>query len=211
MKTNPPKLQLLAAVAFSLLISFNEAAAQPPTERHTLILISNGESMSTVGADGITRLERAIQQARNLVNLPLSIPQYFAVWTFEGSSYIEWQGFSSATTTHLTLNSLQVGSGTSHPLAYALCEAADRLLAYRQGTVTAQKMVYLLTDGEENSTPVGTQCYGPSSALDAPNFTPGSWEWKVRNKFATGNPNTPPASYSYPLVNLSNAWSGYIQ
>ncbi|WNG40825.1 hypothetical protein F0U61_49370 [Archangium violaceum] len=211
MKTIPLKLQLLAAVAFSLLISFNEAAAQPPpipTEQHTIILIASGGSMSTVGPDGTTRFQRAIQQAKNFVSLPLSIPQYFAVWTFEGSSYVKRQGFSAPATTLATLNLLQVGSG-AYPLAYAVCDAADELLAYRSGTITARKVLYLLTDGAENSSPASTQCYGPSSVSDYPNLTPGSWQWKVRNKLATGNPNIPPTS-GYPLVLLLDAWGGYI-
>ncbi|ATB37944.1 hypothetical protein CYFUS_003370 [Cystobacter fuscus] len=206
MKTITLELRLLAAFAFSLLISFNEAAAQsPPTEQHTLILIASGGSMSTVGSDGTTRFDKAILRAKSLVNLPLSLPQYFAVWTFEGSSYVKRQGFSGAATTIFTLNSLQVGSG-AYPLAYAVCDAADELLAYKSGTITARKMLYLMTDGEENSTPAGTQCHGPSSSLNYPIFTAGSWQWKVNNKLATGNANTPPMS-GYPPVITSNVWS----
>ncbi|WNG51248.1 VWA domain-containing protein [Archangium minus] len=207
-------IQLLAAAIFTLFMQAGEALAQPPplpTEQHSIIVVDRSGSMTAVRSDGQTRFKVAIQNAKDYVNLPLNIPHFFAVWTFEGSSYIKEQGFASATTTIATLNRLTVGTGLT-PLAYTVCDAIDALFTYRPDLGNkAKKVVKLVSDGEENNTPVGTQCYGPSSTLDAPPYTTNSWEWKVYNKFATRNPNTPPpAGAFFPAVLNVTVLSGYI-
>ncbi|WNG40823.1 hypothetical protein F0U61_49360 [Archangium violaceum] len=207
-------IQLLAAAIFTLFIQAGEALAQPPPvpiEQHSIIVVDRSGSMTAVRSDGKTRFKVAIEEAVKYVNLPLNIPHYFSVWTFEGSSYIKEQGFASATATIATLNSLSVGYGST-PLAYTVCDAIDALFTYRTDLGNkARKVVKLVSDGEENSTPTGTQCHGPSSALDTAPYTPGSWESKVYNKFATRNANTPPpAGAFFPAVLNVTVLSGYI-
>lgn len=193
-------MQWLVAAVFTLSVQAGEALAQPPplpVEQHSIIVVDRSGSMRSTRPDGQTRFQVAIQGAKDYVNLPLSIPHYFAVWTFEGSSYIKEQGFASATTTIATLNKLGVGYGVT-PLAHTVCDAIDELFTYRTDLGNkAKKVVKLVSDGEENSTPSSSQCHGPASSTDYPHFTPGSWEWKVYNKFATRNPNTPPAASGF--------------
>ncbi|ATB37946.1 hypothetical protein CYFUS_003372 [Cystobacter fuscus] len=207
-------LQLLAVAVFTLVMQAGEALAQPPplpVEQHSIIVVDRSGSMSAVRTDGQTRFQAAILNAKEYVNLSLAIPHYFAVWSFEGSTYIKEQGFASATTTIATLNKLSVGVGVT-PLAYTVCDAIDALFTYRTDLGNrAKKVVKLVSDGEENSTPSGTQCYGPSSALENPPYTTNSWEWKVYNKFATRNANTPPpAGAFFPAVLNVTVLSGYI-
>jgi hypothetical protein len=178
--------QVLALFALALLASIHEAEAQPqPTEEHIIILIDRSGSMQTTRSDGRTRFNEAIRRATEFVNLASTYPRLFAVWTFEGTSYYKNQGFNTASVTRTTLSTLRVGSGTT-PLAYTLCDAVDSLLTFKPGTF-ATKVIRLASDGQENSTPSGTQCYGPSSTTQWPTLTTGSWQWKVRNKLRTGS------------------------
>nr|WP_245591834.1 VWA domain-containing protein [Cystobacter fuscus] len=179
-----PRVLLVAALALSL--RAGEAEAQPFSEEHLIIVVDRSGSMQTMRGNRLTRFTEAIKQARAYVNLPSSLPRSFAVWTFEESSYIKEQGFADAATTLATLNRLGVGSGVT-PLAYAVCDAVDELLQYRPG-VSAKKVVHLVSDGEENSTPTSSQCHGPDSTSPYPHFTMDSWQWKVRNMLKTGDP-----------------------
>lgn len=199
MKIARATIQTLAAVVFTLFVQVDEAAAQLPTEQHTVIVVDRSGSMTATRTDGSTRFAEAIRRARNVVSAPMSITRYFAVWSFEGTSYIKEQGFADTTTTLNTLNRLRVGTGVT-PLAYAVCDAVDELLAYKRNTgIVASKVLHLVSDGEENSTPSGTQCYGPTSPTDYPNLATGSWEWKVRNKVRTGDANNSSAG-GFPVV-----------
>ncbi|WP_239014636.1 hypothetical protein [Archangium violaceum] len=207
-------IQLLAVAVFTLVMQAGEALAQPPpvpTEQHSIIVVDRSGSMTVTRSDGQTRFQAAIQNAKDYVNLPLAIPHFFSVWSFEGTSYIKEQGFASATTTIATLNRLTVGTGVT-PLAYTVCDAIDALFTFKPELGNkARKVVKLVSDGEENSTPAGTQCHGPSSTLNTPPYTAGSWEWKVYNKFATLNPNTPPpAGAFFPAVLNVTVLGGYI-
>lgn len=207
-------IQLLAVAVFTLIMQAGEAVAQPPpvpVEQHSIIVVDRSGSMMGTRTDGQTRFQVAIQNAKDYVNLPLAIPHYFSVWTFEGSTYIKEQGFASGTTTIATLNRLTVGTGLT-PLAYTVCDAIDALFTYRTDLGNkARKVVKLVSDGEENSTPSGTQCHGPSSTATTPPYTTGSWQAKVYNKFATRNANTPPpAGAFFPAVLNVTVLSGYI-
>ncbi|ATB37947.1 hypothetical protein CYFUS_003373 [Cystobacter fuscus] len=177
---------VLLVVALVLLPRAEEAVAQTFSEEHVLIVIDRSGSMQLYRTNGQTRFTEAIRQARAYVNLPSSRPRSFAVWTFEEVSYIKEQGFADAATTLSTLNRLSAGNGVT-PLAHAICDAVDELLQYEPG-VNAKKVVRLVSDGEENSTPPSSQCHGPDSTSPYPNFTMDSWQWKVRNMLKTGDP-----------------------
>ncbi|NVJ26072.1 hypothetical protein HUW62_33100 [Myxococcus sp. AM011] len=168
--------------------------APPYTEEHVIILIDRSGSMVAPRLNGETRFQAALKRARDYVETVSTLPRHIAVWSFEGTSYIRHQAFStSATTTLNTLNSLGVGQGVT-PLAFSACAAVDELKSYRT-TVLGRKKLRLSSDGLENSSPVGTQCQGGESVGGYPNLDPGSWQWKVLNKLRTGdatNPNPVP-------------------
>ncbi|QSQ16877.1 VWA domain-containing protein [Myxococcus landrumensis] len=177
--------RILASACFALCL-LSGTAAQAFTEEHVVILIDRSGSMRTTRASGLTRFEEALTRGRDFVQMPNVLPRQFSVWTFEGSTYRREQGFRDGATTLTTLGGLSAGVGTT-PLALAVCDAADELLQFAPG-VDARKVVHLISDGEENSTPETTMCYGHSSATKYPDLEEGSWQWKVRNMLKTGDP-----------------------
>ncbi|AFE04296.1 hypothetical protein COCOR_01801 [Corallococcus coralloides DSM 2259] len=182
-------------------------AAQAYTEEHVIVLIDRSGSMLTTRGSGLTRFEEALSLARNYVGLANDLPRKFAVWTFEGTGYIKEQGFSDEATTLQTLNRLTVGLGTT-PLAHAVCDAADELLWFEPG-VDARKRVHLISDGEENNSPVSAPCYGPPSTTRYPALEQDSWQWKVRNMLKTGDPLRD-SETSYALVLDANVFHNYL-
>lgn len=177
---------VLAALLVALSLQGQEAVAQPFDEEHVIILIDRSGSMQTTRSDGQTRFAEAIRRARAYVAQPKALPTEYSVWTFEGNSFILESGFANASTTTSILNVLQVGWGAT-PLAMAVCGTVDVLLNYKPG-VNASKRLYLISDGEENNTPVDSPCYGPNSTGIYPDLTVDSWQWKVRNMIRTGDP-----------------------
>ncbi|WP_434379673.1 hypothetical protein [Melittangium boletus] len=181
-----------------------------PKEQHTIILVDRSGSMTAIRKDGVSRFQAAITDAKSYVNLPLSVPHFFSVWTFEEETYVKEQGFADAATTLSTLGRLKVGNGVT-PLALTVCDAIDHLFTFKTELENqAKKVVKLVSDGEENSTPRTTQCYGPNSSVTKPPFTTNSWQWKVYNKFATRNANTPPNAGNFQAVLDVTVLSGYV-
>lgn len=178
-----PRAVAATALVLTLL---SGAAAHAFTEEHVIILIDRSGSMKTTRATGRTRFADALVRGRDFVNMANALPRLFAIWSFEGGSYRREQGFQDGPTTVATLGRLTAGVGAT-PLALAVCDAADELLQFAPG-VDARKVVHLISDGEENSTPETTMCYGPPSITRYPDLTEGSWEWKVRNMLKTGDP-----------------------
>ncbi|MCP3164013.1 VWA domain-containing protein [Myxococcus qinghaiensis] len=172
-----------AALALALM---SGTAAHAFTEEHVIILLDRSGSMMTTRASGQTRFADALVRGRDFVNMANALPRLFAVWSFEGASYRREQGFQDGPTTVATLSRLTSGVGAT-PLALAVCDAADELLQFGPG-IDARKVVHLISDGEENSTPETTLCFGPPSTTRYPDLTEGSWEWKVRNMLKTGDP-----------------------
>ncbi|EPX59892.1 hypothetical protein D187_002636 [Cystobacter fuscus DSM 2262] len=203
-------IQALLAVVLTLVGRVDEALAGPPNEQHTLIVVDGSGSMAAVRTDGTTRFQEAIRRAKQLVSAPMGINRYFSIWMFHGSTYTSVQAFQDPATTLNTLNQMTLPGGST-PLAHAVCDAVDVLLAYKKGdpAVVATKVLHLVSDGEENSTPSSAQCYGPPSATDFPNLTPNSWEWKVRNKLRTGKPDGSGAG-GLPVVLDVTVLNGYV-
>lgn len=207
-------ISLLAALVLAVLLPLNEASA---LERHVIILIDRSGSMSTLrmGSTTETRFKAAINMAVGFVNsAPSSMTSYYSVWSFEGTSYTSHLAFTTnATTVKNTLNGLVVGSALT-PLAYSACAATDALQAFAGSGTTvppATKLVFLASDGEENNSPAGTQCAGPNSAAGTswPNYTVGSWQAKVYNKFRTGNANNYAAG-GFPYALDAHVFYDYI-
>jgi hypothetical protein len=182
----PRFARVLVALVLALSLQGQGAAAQDFTEEHVIILLDRSGSMQAVRSDGQTRFFEAIRRAREYVGGGKTLPTEYAVWTFEGTSFVREQGFAGGSTTLGTLSSLEVGWGVT-PLAMAVCNAADELLNHKPG-VNASKRIYLFSDGEENSTPVDSPCHGPDSVGIYPDLTQDSWQWKVRNMLKTGDP-----------------------
>ncbi|MCE9667058.1 hypothetical protein LY474_04450 [Myxococcus stipitatus] len=144
--------------------------------------------MAVPTTSGLTRFQVAVQQAHAIVNGAVGPLRHYAVVTFNGSSYIVHQGFTASTALiHATLNSLLVGREAA-PLAHAICGSVDELLAYRPQAL-ARKRIALFLASTDTGTPVSSQCYGPPSTAPYPMLTPGSWQFKVRNKLVSGDPN----------------------
>jgi hypothetical protein len=175
----------LAASGLALVL-LGGADARAFTEEHVIILIDRSGSMLTTRASGQTRFVEAVTRGRDFVQTPNVLPRRFAVWTFEGATYRREQGFMDGASTVTTLNNLTSGLGAT-PLAVTVCDAADELLQFEPG-VDARKVVHLISDGEENSTPEDSLCYGPPSNKRYPDLEEGSWQWKVRNMLKTGDP-----------------------
>ncbi|AGC44026.1 hypothetical protein MYSTI_02710 [Myxococcus stipitatus DSM 14675] len=177
--------RILASACFALCV-LTGTSARAFTEEHVVILIDRSGSMRTTRASGLTRFEEALTRGRDFVQMPNALPRLFAVWSFEGSTYRREQDFKDGATTLATLGRLSAGVGTT-PLALSVCDAADVLLQFAPG-VDARKVVHLISDGEENSTPETTMCYGHPSTTKYPDLQEDSWEWKVRNMLKTGDP-----------------------
>nr|WP_245772474.1 VWA domain-containing protein [Myxococcus fulvus] len=163
-------------------------------EVHVIFLIDRSGSMTTVRSlDNRQRFAVGMQMAREAVEAGSSLPRYMAVWSFENNSYQVHQDFTdNPQLIFNALSALQAGLGTT-PLAYSACEAVTRLRGFRTH-VFAQKRIELSSDGQENDSPVGSECQGP----DSPAMDPQSWQWKVRNKLRTGNAqntNVPPTGF----------------
>jgi hypothetical protein len=163
-------------------------------EVHVIFLIDRSGSMTTVRSlDNRQRFAVGMQMAREAVEAGSSKPRFMAVWSFENDRYQVHQDFTEDQQAIFNaLGALQAGGGST-PLAYSACEAVTKLRAFRTH-VFAQKRIELSSDGQENDSPVNSECQG----LNSPAMDPQSWQWKVRNKLRTGNAqntNVPPTGY----------------
>ncbi len=199
-----PRMLAKTGLALTLL---SGTAARAFTEEHVIVLIDRSATMLTTRVSGLTRFEEAVSLADNYVRLPNALPRKYAVWTFEGTGYIQEQGFEDEAATRRTLGRLTVGRGAT-PLAHAVCDAADELLRFEPG-VDARKVVYLISDGEENSSPATSLCYGPRSTTRYPQLEEDSWQWKVRNMLKTGDPLRD-SQTDYQLVLDANVFYNYL-
>jgi hypothetical protein len=190
-------LRLLLVAGAFVLVSPGTASAQV-SEEHIVLLLDRSASMAIPTASGHTRFQVAVAQAQSIVMVIGGIQRHFAVVSFNGASYVVHQGFTTNTTLiQAILNSLRVGM-ESAPVAHAICGSVDELLAYRPQTL-AWKRIVLLSASGETGTPVSSQCYGPASTTSYPTPTPGSWQYKVRNKLISGDPNTE-GNPQFPVV-----------
>ncbi len=179
------KLPLTALLLVASLSAFDAAAA---VERHIAIVLDRSGSMTAMRpAEGRSRFESAKHAANADLTRLTSTSNYVSIWTFEGTGFIPVLYFSNDFTAAKTLlMGLNVGSGTT-PLASTLCSVVDSLRAFpaqAPGNLMLKELL-LFSDGEENSSPPGSQCAGPSApSTDVyPNYTAGTWQAKVVSKF----------------------------
>jgi hypothetical protein len=182
------RIPVLLTVAAALV---GGAASTARADEHVLVLLDTTGSMTLNSVPGKTRLQVAKERIATFLTTVPSVPTRYALWFFEGSSYTPIYDFADgATAAQVNAQVQAAGTGGVTPLAHSVCAAVDELINYLPAELHT-KRIYMATDGEENSTPVGDQCYGPNSATTYPTLTAWSWQWKVRNKACTGSADTP--------------------
>lgn len=183
--------QVLLTCVVMVFATLLAGSAPAHADRLMIVLIDASGSMITPRAGGTNRFEaakklagdRVIQQA----GAPLPLGQKFlvAVYTFHGSTTLipatrahGIPGFIDAILAQDEIDALTTALdvGGSTPLAGAMCQAIDILT----NTDAATQILQVSSDGEENSTPVGTLCQGDLYVGPAP-YPTTSWEAQVLN------------------------------
>jgi hypothetical protein len=149
-----------------------------------VVLIDASSSMETARtSDAVnpTRFDAAKARAKQQIAMQAGLGiDGVAVYTFSDSAATEQTtGFVSITDALNKIDTLDlftVGGGVT-PLAGSVCDMVDVLVA----THATDKILDLASDGEENSTPVGTHCQGPFSTTSTPPYSDGSWQNLVLN------------------------------
>lgn len=116
----------------------------------------------------------------------------------------------------------------STPLAAAGCYAATTLVASLTDTggiieagyewnktigtrrANIERHLILATDGLENATLSSNECGGITSTADYANYEATSWQYKLRNKLLTGNPNSMLTADSGLVVEVGLVFKNYI-
>jgi hypothetical protein len=108
-----------------------------------------------------------------------------AVWTFATTVDDLTGGFVDAPTAFAALTALDPeGCSGTTPLAQAMCEASDAMVAAFPDLSPASRTLAVSSDGGENAS--SGDCAGPSSASPPP-YDPGSWQRKVTDKLVGQN------------------------
>jgi len=153
-------------------------------QRKMLVLIDASGSMSTERTDAATRFSAAKKRAQaKIVEQAAKGLDGVAVYTFsDTASTLQTTGFVDVGTAFDAINALDLSvvGGGSTPLAGAVCDAVDVLVAQTATT----RVLELASDGEENFTPPTHPCFGPASTDATPPYSAGSWQNKVYNKIA---------------------------
>lgn len=116
----------------------------------------------------------------------------------------------------------------STPLAAAGCYATTTLVASLTDTggiieagyewnktigsrrANIERHLILATDGLENATPTSNECYGVTSTADYANYEADSWQYKLRNKLLTGNPNSVLTANSGLVVDVGLIFQDFV-
>jgi hypothetical protein len=190
--TNPKVLLAGLATAATLTVG---AAGAAHADRYMVVLVDASGSMTIERSDdGRSRFQAAIDRADTQIfhyatNGGLD---GVAVYAFSGTTAILHTGtpptagnpgapfvdVNTARAAVAALTTNQPPAGLT-PLAGSVCEALDTLLGMTAGN--PERILQLASDGEENNTPIGTECQGPRSETRFPPFQtmPQSWENKV--------------------------------
>jgi hypothetical protein len=157
-------------------------------DEHVLILLDRTGSMGSTSVPGLTRLQVAKARIDGYLQIVPSVTTKYALWTFDNSGPTQIFNFADNRTPaqiSAAVNAVTLGGNT--PLAGSVCAAVDALINYLPNQLHT-KRIYLVTDGDENSTPSLNECYGSWSVGAWPNLDTNSWQAKVRNKACTGSP-----------------------
>jgi len=179
-------VRTLAIGFIMVLATMAGGSATAHAETHMLVLIDASGSMTTprpLDPINTTRFAAAKERARSqILSQALLGLDRVAVYTFSGStSTLQTAGGfvdpNVARAVILGLNLFAVGGGST-PLAGSLCDAVDTLVL---DELADTKILKLYSDGEENTTPLGHPCQGPSSTTGPPVYSNGSWQQLVTN------------------------------
>jgi hypothetical protein len=182
------RIPALLTVATALV---GAAATTARADEHVLVLLDTTGSMQLASVPGRTRFDVAKERISAFLDTVPSQPTRYALWFFEGTTYTPIYDFTDMpTAAQVKAAVLAAGTGGITPLAHSVCAAVDELINYLPAELHT-KRIYMATDGEENASPAGDQCFGPNSAGVYPMLTAWSWQWKVRNKACTGSADTP--------------------
>ncbi len=163
---------------------------------HRIILLDRTGSMMAVTSTGETRCERALQTVKSEVESFFNdrpMESSVAVWTFAGAEptplIAGFVGHDDAVQALETLDPL--GCDNLTPLAESICEAVDFVVGTFPSAPWPTLEISISSDGKENNTEPGHECYGPHSTqgnscvLEEPDdvlFDAGSWQDKVCTK-----------------------------
>ncbi|WP_437501071.1 VWA domain-containing protein [Sorangium sp. So ce1099] len=189
MKNVSKRVVSSAAIGMACAVGLFSSAAS--ADEHVLILLDRTGSMGATSVPGKTRLQVAKDRIKAFLKSAPSQPRRYAFWTFDDATYTPIFNFAdnrSAAQVEIEVDAVTLGGVT--PLAHSACAAIDELINYLPSEFHTKRL-YLATDGEENNTLSTDQCGGPPSATNYPNLQVDSWQWKVRNKACTGDPNSP--------------------
>lgn len=174
----------IAVIVMTLLDRGTVAHAQA---RKMLVLIDASGSMDTARpADSVNTTRFAAAKERARLQIQIQARQGLssvAVYTFSDTTVTaQTNGFvdpNDARARISALDLLTVGGGST-PLAGSVCDAVDALVSEAPNPSDI-RILQLSSDGEENSTPLGHPCQGPSSTISEPPFSGGSWQNLVLN------------------------------
>lgn len=167
-------------------------ASTAHADEHVLVILDATGSMSAMSVPGKTRMQVAKERIAAFLSAVPGTPTKYAFWTFTDSSYTPVFTFAQNKQPQDIINALpSINPGGVTPLAFTVCAAVDELIAYLPNQNHVKRII-MATDGEENNTAVGSQCYGPSSSKSYDDgLDVNSWQWKVRNKACTGVASSP--------------------
>lgn len=146
--------------------------------RGVLLIDRTGSMLQTRTSTGNSRCKDALTQAEEAVNEFFAPPtpstgNSLAIWTFTNSSVTKVTGYVNKTSALNAVRNLSpTGCSGSTPLADSLCQATDELAALSP----KPNALHVSTDGDENNS-TGV-CSGPWGDI----FTPGTWQYKVRER-----------------------------
>lgn len=149
--------------------------------RNAIVLVDRSGSMVAPRSTGNTRCADAlIVAARDIRDFfRRNTLGSLAVWSFAGTAVAnETGGFVGETAALAAVSALSpTGCAGNTPLADALCQASNTLVAAFPGSPAADRPIYVISDGGENSS--SGPCAGPNSIAGPPppgNYTAGSWQ-----------------------------------
>jgi hypothetical protein len=195
-------------------------------DEYALVLIDFSGSMAGLSDATQNKMTVAKTRAKNFLLAPVMGRKY-AVWMFFNNSttgtsfyqpvvsFIENKnGPDAAAALDMVLPDGSIPPGMNlTPLAGSMC-AAMRDLIDSSAASTANRHLYTISDGMENSTPANPDprfdCSGPPSSTpfndSLPNagLEPGSWEYKVRNMAANGfaNDSSDPPTDNHMILDV---------
>jgi len=176
------------------LVLLGLSARTASAKQYVLVVLDTTGSMGEAFSSTQTRLQKAQQDINEFLALPFPADTEFALWFFSGLDNTVKVDFTAGDAGKAAVLAAvpTATAGGSTPLAHVMCKAVDALVARVLASPADPRTVMLMrleTDGDENSTPMGDQCWGPPSTLTKPPFSttppPISWQALTYKKVCT--------------------------